>query len=287
MTRTVSCALVGLAVALGAPASAAAAARIAYDFPVDGIRTIRLDGTGARDLVDRRYAHDPEFSSDGRRLLFEISEKGIWLARADGSHAHPITGADADNGSLSPDGRRIAYEVDRVTQRGEREIDHYSVWIAGIDGSHRRRVHEGEAPLWTRDGRHLIYGTKKRGLVKTDLHGRHLAVLRRSIPEWLPALGAFDLSPDGTALAYLQRGAIHVLDIRTHRVRTIRPGCLGRGPRLDVVWSRDGRRLVYLDFPHHRRHDLEEIRPDGSGRHRLFRFPASQDPESLAFVPPR
>jgi Tol biopolymer transport system component len=108
---------------------------------------------------------DPEFSPDGRRVVFESERTGeheVWLAEADGSSPRQLThGPGIMQGSArwSPDGRRIAFDSRSVEGA-------YSIWTIDADGASPRRLTEDPGdehlPNWSRDGR-FIYFTKGGG----------------------------------------------------------------------------------------------------------------------------
>ena len=72
-----------------------------------GVVSVRPDGTGRR-LIARKGAF-PRYSPDGRRIGF-IRHRGLWVARADGKGAHPVTpkGLLVEDFQWSPRGDRQA-----------------------------------------------------------------------------------------------------------------------------------------------------------------------------------
>jgi len=108
---------------------------------------------------------NPQFSPDGRRVVFESERTGeheVWLAEADGSSPRQLThGPGIMQGSArwSPDGRRIAFDSRSVEGV-------YSIWTIDADGASPRRLTQDPGdehlPDWSRDGR-FIYFTKGGG----------------------------------------------------------------------------------------------------------------------------
>ena len=108
---------------------------------------------------------NPQFSPDGRRVVFESERTGeheVWLAEADGSSPRQLThGPGLMQGSArwSPDGRRIAFDSRSVEGV-------YSIWTIDADGASPRRLTQDPGdehlPDWSRDGR-FIYFTKGGG----------------------------------------------------------------------------------------------------------------------------
>jgi Tol biopolymer transport system component len=120
--------------------------------PVTLISSTRFDGT-------------PEYSPDGRRILFASGRSGhteIWVCDADGSNPTQVTQMRApESGSprWSPDGRTIAFDSDR---EGQAEI-----YTVTADGGPPRRLtdHAGAdfVPTWSRDGRWVYFTSDRSG----------------------------------------------------------------------------------------------------------------------------
>jgi eukaryotic-like serine/threonine-protein kinase len=122
-----------------------------------------------RKIID--HARNPSWSWDGTRLVFEKHEKTnqqIWTARADGSDQREVKGVPTPEISLcdrmpafSPDGSLIAF---CHCQRGTPLID---LWVIPSTGGQARQLtfddHFGGTPVWTPDGRYLIFSSQRRG----------------------------------------------------------------------------------------------------------------------------
>ena len=100
--------------------------RIAYS---RGDRIVVLDMSNGR---ERSYAsprpgravREPAVSPDGRRVMFQVERDGAWLLDlSDGSMLKALSDPTADNYSWSPDGRRVAYQSQRSGEWG--------VWVMG------------------------------------------------------------------------------------------------------------------------------------------------------------
>jgi Tol biopolymer transport system component len=83
---------------------------------VQGIRSVRLDGTGLRQIVDARrlFKYSPKVSPDGRTVAFVGARGGhdgnaLFSVRMNGSHLRRVVPYSVDVGGFSwaPSGRRI------------------------------------------------------------------------------------------------------------------------------------------------------------------------------------
>jgi hypothetical protein len=149
------------------------------------IATIRPDGERFRRLTScRSGAEDPEWSPDGRRLLY-VRDGGVRVMAADGSRqrfvpppAPPIDGVRVLRAepSFAPDGKRFAY-----TARLERGAE---IWTARLDGSRDRRLRAGSAPRWSPDGRRIALSHGD-GIVIVDAGtGRRIRRIHMSGNRW-------------------------------------------------------------------------------------------------------
>ena len=181
----------------------------------------RADGTGARALG---LAQDAAWAPDSRRLAY---------SGQDGIHVLTTTGRDriVDSRSVgkvrwSPDGKTIAFVARGLTL---------------LRGGHER-VLVSVSPTsfaWAPDGRHVAYATQKGIFIVDTTRGRTRLVYPP--PDNLVLLSQLELafSPGGRLLAFTL-GTIHILDLRTSRVRAL----VAAGH--DIAWSPDGRKLLYV-----------------------------------------
>ena len=114
---------------------------------------VRFDRPPAEQPITDGYSGDlhPAFNATGR-LLFSSSRSGyrnLWIARADGSQATPLTSETAldERPAVSPTGDRIAF----LSDRGERP----GIWITNVDGGTPRFVGAAnvlDSLTWSPDG---------------------------------------------------------------------------------------------------------------------------------------
>lgn len=205
-----------------------------------GVVSVRADGTG-RELV-ARGGRQPAYSPDGRRIAFLRSQR-LWVARADGSGARPVTpsGWLVGDQEWSPGGTRLAFA--RAFEASVRSV----VYTVKHDGRGLHLLLKAPMPVrlydgaWSPDGRAIVYeqsrvsGTVVRairdgGIVSVANGGRR--------PTW---------SRQGL-IAYETRTEVCIerRDPEDHARCVGSPDGLASAP----TWWPDGRRLRVLFTPH-------------------------------------
>ena len=207
------------------------------------IYVMNSDGSNVRRLTrNRLYDGAPSWSRDGRRILFSRGRvvvdrltrvhADLWVMQVDGQRKRRLTRSRAVelDAAFSPDGRRIAFlvgivrtSVSTLAPGFEFLTQERDVWTMRADGRERRRTALGgmevSAPSWSPDGRRLV--VSRHGVVTIgSVSQKHVTELG-SRDDYEP-----DWSPDGSRVAF-SRGApetsalLHVLDLRTRRIRSI------------------------------------------------------------------
>lgn len=122
-----------------------------------------LGGTPRR-VIEGGY--NPNWSWDGSRLVYEKDEE-IWTARADGSDQRKVEGVPPVDylltdrmPSYSPDGSLVAFFQCTKGPHGD-------IWIIPSAGGQPRQLtfddHFGGSPVWTADGRQLVFSSLRAG----------------------------------------------------------------------------------------------------------------------------
>jgi Tol biopolymer transport system component len=267
--------------------------RIAFDTFTDfQIYAVNPDGTGLVQLshIDgKHYARFPDWTPDGTHVLFSIGwfdnrNERIWIADADGTDAHKLTG-DArgfrDSGPhMTPDGRFIVFN------RCEPGDGVCAIWRMRSDGSHKQPLtpfqHQPNEAVdfvssISGDGRWIAFtryagdGIFARIFVMridgSDLHAITAPRLAACNPNW---------APDGGSLLFISRCSglgshLFTTDADGSHVRQLTHDTYPNGAYFGAL-SPDGGQIAFSDD---RRYDdfccsdLFVMNADGSHRHRV------------------
>jgi len=257
-----------------------------------GLFVIRSDGTGLRSLAAKTPdsvsfpGWSPKWAPDGRWIWARDIKGRIWKVTPDGESLvllHPGVGGPF---SISPDGRRLAFEAndDSLGVGGVRILDVET-------GRQKSVLPYGLDPSWSPDGSRLacngwLWEVNRwtHWIVMVDTSGDNI----RKVCEVDdgPNGKAAAFSPDGKRISFHMQGGgvFHVWVVNvdgTNPKRLTKKG--GRWPS----WSPDGKKIVYtrvtefistgvreFGIPPGAEGigDLYVINPDGSGETRLTYF---------------
>lgn len=179
-----------------------------------GIFTVRADGSQLHYVISDASAGYPHWSPNGKRLAYDL-DRDLWVASADGSHPVDVTNTAAFEalGDWSPDGQRLVYT--RADSAGRGRL----VWTVNADGTDPRQVttdslEQAITPVWSPDGVWIAY------IIATST--RREGEIRLVHPDgtgdhaiFSTPLGVLspDWSPDGEVIAFEFESGINVIQI--------------------------------------------------------------------------
>jgi Tol biopolymer transport system component len=157
--------------------------------------------TSQKVIASTRHEAGPQFSRDGRRIVFGSDRSGsteIWVCDANGLNLLQLTtfgGPHTGTPRWSPDSRRIAF--DTVSE------GHPNIHIIDANGGVPRRLTTEQAdnvvPSWSNDGRWIYFASNRTGrweVWKVPAHGGQAVQVTKQ-----GGFAAFE-SPDGQSVYY-------------------------------------------------------------------------------------
>lgn len=146
--------------------------RLAYVQGSGDLNIYRLDLSGrtvaknppTRFIVSTRNDNSPQYSPDGRRIVFDSDRSGqfeIWMCGSDGTHAVPLTSLNSFAGTprWSPNGQEIAFDSFQ-DRKGK-------IYVISAEGGQPRTVTTGDfndvLPSWSMDGKWIYFSSNRSG----------------------------------------------------------------------------------------------------------------------------
>jgi len=206
--------------------------------PAPGMYLIRADGSGEpQRLTDDKLLETPySFSPDGKRLAFCIGNVGTFDIFTAPFETDPASGRvrlgkaelflgtpfNETSPAFSPDGRWLAYQSD---ESGRMEV--FVRQFPGPGGKWQISTGGGGFPVWSRDGRELLFETPDFGVMVvsyTSIHKTGGDSFMAEKPRAWPGIHLwdafvfpnYDLAPDGKRLAALVAGDPGIQKPPTH-----------------------------------------------------------------------
>ncbi|MEA2580229.1 MAG: TolB protein [Actinomycetota bacterium] len=183
--------------------------RIAFsmDFGLGAeIYTIRQSGLDIQQLTEvGGSAESPDWSPDGRRIVFHIVDQGLWMVKANGSQLHQVVGSGFQP-AFTPDGRHLVYDCgDCAGGQG--------IFLMKADGSDAPGARlttnpsgfEGDTnPEISPDGQTITFVRRKvegelQGLFAVDIDGTDL---RELVPYRFNVFIKHDWAPNGEHIVF-------------------------------------------------------------------------------------
>jgi TolB protein len=157
---------------------------------------VRARGGPARRLMQGigGDAADPAWAPNGKLIAYDFRRPGyslreVWVVRADGTRARPVTRLDQISAlpSWSPDGRRLAFESD---VRG----GHFEIYSIGRDGRGLRQETRSPGtdtidPAWSPGGQKIAF-SRDGAIWTVDRSGRTVKLTSAgndASPAWPPS----------------------------------------------------------------------------------------------------
>jgi TolB protein len=186
------------------------------------------DGSGVSRLTRNPASDGPlSLSGDGSRVVFASTRDGdehIYVTSADGTEVTRLTSGFDSDPVFSADGSQVAFvSFERDGNTGD------DIYVMNADGSGVRRVTEGGGadPSFSPDGSRIVFISYRDVDVETGAFDSEIyvasvdgsEVMRLTISDVDESSPAY--SPDGTQIAFVREGDVHVMNADGTGVRPL------------------------------------------------------------------
>ena len=240
------------------------------------IYVMNADGSNVRRIVDDpEYDVSPQWSPDGRKILFVTGRNGnfdVYEMNADGTGQKNLTGDNdqADGApSWSRDGNNIAFS---------RRIDgQKQIFIMDAGGGNLKRVindaTNNELPWWSPDGSQLVFQSDRDGnweIYTVSVDGELDQLTDNAADDLSP-----DWSPDGSRLAFSSnrngKQHIYVMNVDGSALAQITNS---QAEDTEPAWAPDGKQIVFSSLRDGNK-EIYAMNADGSNPRRLTDDPGA------------
>ncbi len=210
------------------------------------------------DLYKIKFLSRPRMSPDGERVAFVVTtiderkheyRSSIWMDSGDGSETKRFTAgpANANDPNWSPDGRWLAFVSEREGEASGKERKEQKkqgkgkpqIWLIPTDGGEARQLtfmeHGAGSPVWSPDGKYLIFSTGAGPSDEEDEEGKTLPKARVIDRLWYRL--------DGVGFIYERRQHLFLVDVAGGEPQQLTDGDWDDS---DPVWSPDGSRIAFV-----------------------------------------
>ena len=240
------------------------AAYVWYGTKDGGLRVTSIDGKNTRVVskdpsLDIAYAWSP----DGNLISVNLYQNGvsrIALVSTKTGAVTPMRSTEwrkAAGVHFSPDGRFLVYSLQASPSADEADEDGAAsdVFVMSVDGTMNTKIAEGSTPIWTVDGRAVVFVSRRSGTsdlwrVAVD-RGRPVAESSERLEANVGAASLWRFTRDGSLFYGVNDARRDVLTATLDRTSLAaqKPAPvtdLFVGSNAGASWSRDGRTLAFF-----------------------------------------